>query len=60
MIMVGRRWDESDLYGRLKNSGDWLTMTLANFRDGEEVYYDVRIPAGLACVFNDYQAKTEV
>ena len=31
MIMVGRRWDEQDLYGRLKNSGDWLVMTLASY-----------------------------
>jgi predicted phage terminase large subunit-like protein len=60
MIMVGRRWDESDLYGRLKNSGDWLVMTLASIRNSKELYYDVRIPANLACVFNDYQAKSEV
>lgn len=60
MIMVGRRWAEDDLYGRLKKSGDWLVMTLASIRDTAELYYDVRIPAGLACVFNNFEAKAEV
>lgn len=60
MIMVGRRWADDDLYGRLNKSGDWFTMTLASIREGTELYYDVRIPAGLACVFNDYKAKDTV
>lgn len=60
MIMVGRRWAEDDIYGRLKKSGDWLTMTLASIRDTAELYYDVRIPAGLSCIFNDFQAKDTV
>lgn len=60
MIMVGRRWAEDDLYGRLKKSGDWMTMTLASIRDTAELYYDVRIPAGLACVFNNFEAKETV
>ena len=60
MIMVGRRWAEDDLYGRLKKSGDWLTMTLASIRETSELYYDMRIPAGLSCIFNDFQAKETV
>ena len=60
MIMVGRRWATDDLYGRLKESKDWLVMTLAAIRDTPELYYDVRIPAGLSCVFNDFTPSTQV
>lgn len=60
MVITGRRWTENDLYGRLLKEGDWLVMTLASIRDDAELYYDVRIPAGLACVFNDYQKSEKV
>jgi phage terminase large subunit-like protein len=59
MVMIGRRWAADDLYGRLKDGGTWLVMTLANFRDTPELYYEMRIPPNLACVFNDFQAKPE-
>src|SRR5580698_966285 len=32
MVIVGRRWATDDLYGRLKESKDWLVMTLASIR----------------------------
>lgn len=54
IVMVGRRWASDDLYGRLKESKDWTVMTLAAIRDTAQLYYDVRIPAGLACVFNNF------
>jgi predicted phage terminase large subunit-like protein len=60
MVIIGRRWTEDDLYGRLKKSGDWLVMTLATLREGDELYYDVQIPANLACVFNNFKAIPEV
>jgi predicted phage terminase large subunit-like protein len=60
MIMIGRRWASDDLYGRLRSSGDWLVMTLANFRETAELYYDVRIPAGLPCIFNQFTPSDKV
>lgn len=60
MVMVGRRWAEDDLYGRLKESKEWLVMTLSSIRETEELYYDVRIPADLPCIFNDFTANPEV
>ncbi len=60
MVIIGRRWATDDLYGRLKESKDWLVMTLAAIRDTAELYYDVRIPAGLSCVFNNYTPSKDV
>jgi len=57
IVMVGRRWTSDDLYGRLKESKDWMVMTLAAIRDTPQLYYDVRIPAGLSCVFNNFVAS---
>ena len=34
-------------------------MTLASIRDTEELYWDVRIPPNLSCIFNDYKASPE-
>lgn len=53
-IVAGRRWHESDLYGHLGSSGDWVHMNLPAFRDGEErLYWDIRMPKGLRCFFTD-------
>ncbi|HLX54330.1 MAG TPA: hypothetical protein VKR58_10335, partial [Aquella sp.] len=60
IVMVGRRWASDDLYGRLKESKDWVVMTLAAIRPTPQLYYDVRIPAGLACVFNNFTPSATV
>jgi phage terminase large subunit-like protein len=54
MIMAGRRWHERDLYGTLKDNGDWVVLTLPAERPGEKtLHYDVVVPEGLDCVFTD-------
>lgn len=51
---VGRRWHQEDVYGHLMEQ-DWVVMVLPAERTGEtpELVWDVRIPDGLVCCFND-------
>lgn len=52
-IIAGRRWHEDDIYGKLKNT-DWVVLELPAEREGtRKLFYDVYIPDGLKCVFND-------
>lgn len=52
-VMAGRRWHTDDIYGKLKDS-DWVVLELPHERPGvTKLYYDVSIPDGLQCVFND-------
>lgn len=54
MIMAGRRWHEKDLYGTLKNNGDWVVLTLPAERPNSKfLYYDAVVPDDLDCVFTD-------
>lgn len=53
-IVCGRRWDKNDLYGTLENLGDYVFMTLPAERRGTtKRYWDIVIPDGLECCFND-------
>ena len=55
-ILAGRRWHENDVYGHLKQSGDWVTMTLPAERAGKKgLYFDIDLPDGFECVFSDRQ-----
>lgn len=52
-IMAGRRWHEDDIYGQLKQS-DWVVLELPAERAGAtQLYYDIYVPDGMKCVFND-------
>ena len=63
-VMIGRRWDENDLYGRLRKAGDWLVMELSALQESDEdplnLFYEAYIPAGLSCVFNNYKPLDKV
>lgn len=53
-VIAGRRWHEDDIYGRLKEEGNYVVMTLPAERPGEEMlYWDIQIPDGLVCCFNE-------
>jgi hypothetical protein len=53
-IIAGRRWHEADVYGQLKVSGDWVTMTLPAERAGKKgLYFDITVPDNFDCVFTD-------
>jgi hypothetical protein len=53
-ILAGRRWHEEDLYGALQQSEDWVVMVLPAIReDQSDLYFDVHIPDGLVCCFNE-------
>lgn len=69
-ICVGRRWHQADIYGHLKDSGEYVVMELPAMRNpsrkkdftdnmpknylGEpSCYWDIRIPEGLTCCFNE-------
>lgn len=54
-VYVGRRWHQEDVYGHLIKTGDWVVMVLPAERTGprNELYWDVKIPDGLVCCFND-------
>lgn len=56
-IMAGRRWHTDDIYGVLKGS-DWVVLELPAEREGStRLFYDVYVPDGLACVFNDKMVR---
>jgi hypothetical protein len=61
-MMVGRRWHEQDIYGHLAQTGEWVVMNLPAMRpkkelikegDAHKLYWDVSVPHGLKCCFND-------
>jgi len=42
------------LYGHLLQNEDWVTMVLPAIRDNEtRLYYDIYIPDGVTCCFNE-------
>lgn len=53
--LAGRRWHTADIYEHLKQGGDWVVMELPAERTAEtnELYWDITIPDGLICCFND-------
>jgi phage terminase large subunit-like protein len=58
-LLAGRRWHQKDLYGRLKDNGDWVVLTLPAERPGSELlWYDISVPEGLECVFTDGMCQT--
>lgn len=53
-IVTGRRWHEKDLYGTLKDTGDWVVLTLPYERPGSKLlWYDITVAEGFDCVFTD-------
>lgn len=53
-VLAGRRWHESDIYGHLQNSEEWVVMTLPAERKGANLlYHDIYVPDGMECVFTD-------
>lgn len=53
-VMTGRRWSEEDIYGHLKGSGQFVTMELPAVRKNtDELFWDVTVPTGLKCIFNE-------
>lgn len=53
-ILAGRRWHEEDIYGHLKESGEFVVMELPAIRDGaHDLYWDITIPDGLVCCLNE-------
>ena len=53
-IITGRRWHEKDLYGTLKDNGDWVVLTLPAERpESKLLWYDITVPDGFDCVFTD-------
>lgn len=53
-VGAGRRWHQEDIYGHLKQSGDYVTMELQAIRDKEtDLWWDVTVPDGLECCFTD-------
>lgn len=54
-IFTGRRWHQEDVYGYLIDSGDWVVMHLPALRENgnNELYWEITIPSGLTCCFND-------
>ena len=58
-IVTGRRWHERDLYGTLKDSGDWVVLTLPYERPGSKLlWYDITLRDGFKCVFTDGMSKS--
>ncbi len=57
-IISGRRWAEGDLYGVLETEGDYVVMVLPNERENESMlFWDVSIPEGLICCFNEGESN---
>jgi len=55
-IMAGRRWRDDDIYAHLakEQSEDWVIMTLPAEREKtDRLYWDVQVPDGLVCCFNE-------
>lgn len=53
-VLAGRRWHENDIYGELKDGGDWVSMTLPAERAGKtRLFWDVSVPSNMDCIFTD-------
>lgn len=53
-IIAGRRFSENDIYGHLKESGDWVVMELPAERpSSSELWFDLTVPDGLQCCFRE-------
>lgn len=53
-IVAGRRWHQNDIYGELMKGGEYVVLTLPAERTGtDKLWYDVEIPDGLTCCFNE-------
>ena len=53
-IIAGRRWHENDIYGHLRDTGEWVVLELPAERTGShDLWYDVTIPDGMTCCYND-------
>ena len=53
-MLAGRRWHERDLYGTLKDNGDWVALTLPAERKGStDLWFDISVPEHIDCVFTD-------
>ncbi len=60
-IFAGRRWHEDDIYGHLKETGDWVVMELPAVRREEtSLFWDIFLPQGLICCFNDPDAEKSI
>ncbi len=58
-IIVGRRWAPTDMYERLEETGDYLTMTLPAFSPSSPSRWELKIPNDsnnipLRCCFTDH------
>ena len=62
-VLAGRRWHTNDIYGHLKNSEEWVCLTLpAERKDSSLLWHDVHVPdfkddgvTPYECVFTDHQ-----
>lgn len=61
-ITVGRRWHQADIYGHLMDTNEYVVMKLSAIRNDKDLvrrggkkwlYWDVTIPDGLVCCFNE-------
>ena len=57
-IFAGRRWHEDDLYGHLRDTGDFTVMELPALRRGSDLYWDITTPKDLVCCFTDGSVKS--
>ena len=56
-IVAGRRWNTEDIYGHLRDEGDFVTMVLpAERQESKELWWDITVPDGLECVFTEKRA----
>lgn len=59
IVLTGRRWNMDDLYGHLKDLGEYVVMELPAIReDTDALYWDVAVPTDsfgkpLHCCFTD-------
>ena len=53
-ILAGRRWHQEDVYGHIAEMGTHVVMVLpAERKQTTELWWDVSLPDGLTCCFND-------
>lgn len=55
MVCAGRRWARDDLYGHLRQSGEWVVLDLPAERKPNTgvLWYDIYVPRDLECVFTE-------
>lgn len=58
-VLAGRRWHEEDIYGHLRQSGEWVVLELpAERANSRELYYDVTVPDGLECCYTEMARRS--